>query len=80
MKKNLTKKGMATNYFFLALFFVGSGMKKKSGSGINIPDPQHCIKGTLCRLKAHTVARNVCPASKAHSGNLDGCTGHKICE
>jgi hypothetical protein len=48
-----TKKGMTTNYFsplsFVAVFGSGildpgSGMGKKQdpGSGINIPDPQHC--------------------------------------
>ncbi len=32
-------------YFFLSSFFVRSGIRegKKSGSGINIPDLQHCI-------------------------------------
>jgi hypothetical protein len=49
-----TKKGMPTN-FFSPLSFVavlgsgirdpGSGMSKNQdpGSGINIPDPQHCL-------------------------------------
>ncbi len=32
-----TKKGMTTIFFH-----PESGMGKKSGSGINIPDPQHC--------------------------------------
>ncbi len=44
-----TKKGMAINFFsplsFIAGFLdPGSGMGKNQdpGSGINIPDPQHC--------------------------------------
>ncbi len=45
-----TKKGMTTNFFsplsflrfFLSRMIPGSGMGKKSGSRINIPDPQHC--------------------------------------
>jgi hypothetical protein len=43
------KKGMTTNFFFhlsLLLLFLdpGSGLGKNQdpGSGINIPDPQHC--------------------------------------
>jgi hypothetical protein len=43
-----TKKGLTTNFFHpsLLLLFLdpGSGMGKNQdlGSGINIPDPQHC--------------------------------------
>jgi hypothetical protein len=41
-----TKKGMTKLFFhpslLLRLLDPGSGMGKKSGSGINIPDPQHC--------------------------------------
>jgi hypothetical protein len=49
-----TKKGMTKNFLHpsLLLRFLdpgseirdpGSGMVKKSGSGMNIPDPQHCL-------------------------------------
>jgi hypothetical protein len=45
-----TKKGWTTNIFShpsLLLLFLdpGSGIRdgRKSGSGINIPDPQHCF-------------------------------------
>jgi hypothetical protein len=43
-----TKKGVTTNFFSLLSFapVFGSGMGKNQdpGSGINIPDPQHCIQ------------------------------------
>ncbi len=42
-----TKKGMTTNFFspisFAAVFGSGMDKNQESGSGINIPDPQHCI-------------------------------------
>jgi hypothetical protein len=47
---------MTTNFFtplFLMLFLdPGSGMGKNQdpGSGINIPDPQHCKKGSILNL------------------------------
>jgi hypothetical protein len=41
-----TKKDLTTNFFHLSLLFLdpGSEMGKNQdpGSGINIPDPQHC--------------------------------------
>jgi hypothetical protein len=40
-----TKKGMTRNFFSLlssvAVFGSGKGKNQDSGSGINIPDPQH---------------------------------------
>ncbi len=46
MKFVPTKQDMATNFFSPSLLFLdpGSGMGKNQdpGSGINIPDPQHC--------------------------------------
>ncbi len=50
-----TKNGMTTNFFHpsLLLLFLdpGSGMGKNQdpGSGIKIPDPQHCV-GTVNSL------------------------------
>ena len=58
MKFVATKKGLTTNFFtplFCCCFWIrdpksglrdpGSGMGKNQdpGSGINIPDPQHCL-------------------------------------
>jgi hypothetical protein len=48
MKFVATKKGLTTNFFHpsfqLRFLDPGSGMGKNQdlGSGINIPDPQHC--------------------------------------
>ncbi len=53
-----TKKGRTTNFFHLSLLWLfldpGSGMDKNQdqGSGINIPDPQHCSKDDLSVLCA----------------------------
>jgi hypothetical protein len=60
---------MTTNFFhpFLLFLFLdplsgsrdpGSEMGKKSGSGINIPDPQHCLLG-------NTSVADPDPGSKA---------------
>ncbi len=43
-----TKRGRATIFFHPSLllgtvFGSGIGDRQKSGSGINIPDPQHCL-------------------------------------
>ncbi len=52
MKFVATQKGRTTNFFHpsLLLLFFGSGIrdgyKSGSGSGINIPDPQHCQEHT----------------------------------
>jgi hypothetical protein len=43
------KKGMTKIFFShpsLLLLFLDQGWVKKTGSGINIPDPQHCQKHT----------------------------------
>jgi hypothetical protein len=40
-KKMVGQQNIPHNLFVL-LLDPGSGMDKKSGSGINIPDPQHC--------------------------------------
>jgi hypothetical protein len=41
------KKGMTTNFFspmsFIAVFGSGMGKNQDPGSGINIPDPPHCL-------------------------------------
>jgi hypothetical protein len=45
---------MTTNFFsplsFVAVRDPGSGMGKNQdpGSGINIPDPQHCLTAAFC--------------------------------
>ncbi len=39
------KKNFFSPLSFVAVFVSGIG-KKKTGSGINIPDPQHCQKHT----------------------------------
>ncbi len=50
MKFVATKKGITTHFFHPSLLFLfldpGSGMGKNQdpGSGINIPDPQHCAR------------------------------------
>jgi hypothetical protein len=46
VRKQICKKFFLPPHVFLGsgIRDPGSGMGKKSGSGINIPDPQHCIK------------------------------------
>jgi hypothetical protein len=36
------EKGRTTKFFPFSLFFLWNRVGKKYGSGINIPDPQHC--------------------------------------
>jgi hypothetical protein len=53
-----TKKGKTTNFSSLLFFvYVGSGMEKNQDleSGINIPDPQHCIYYNLNTQKPVTI-------------------------
>jgi hypothetical protein len=47
MKFVATKEGMTPNFFsslsFVLVFGSGMGKNQDPGSGINIPDPQHCF-------------------------------------
>ncbi len=53
MKFVPTRKGMTTNFFFnpllLLILDLGSAMGKNQdpGTGINIPDPQHWLRGEI---------------------------------
>jgi hypothetical protein len=70
---------MTTNFFsplsFVAVLDPGSGMAKNQdpGSGINIPDPQHCYKlldSSLGRVPASDAGD---PGSIPGRGNLNVC-------
>ncbi len=74
MKFVATKKCLTKKFFFTPLFFYlfldpgseirdpGSGMGKNQdpGSGINIPDPQHCLLEEMCGTVQIQPAKTNC--------------------